>query len=75
MRNVYIYEFHNLFIFFMAVLIQLSLKSLSLELIFVACEGNFGASNGSIYTLKNNGDVEFIENVLRCCSVNRSVRK
>ena len=33
------------------------------ELIFVACEGNFGASNGSIYTLKNNGDVEFIENV------------
>ena len=33
------------------------------ELIFVACEGNFGASNGSIYTLKSSGDVEFIENV------------
>ena len=33
------------------------------ELIFVACEGNFGASNGSIYTLKSNGNVEFIDNV------------
>ena len=33
------------------------------ELIFVACEGNFGASNGSIYTIDNNGEVKHIQEI------------
>ena len=33
------------------------------ELIFVACEGNFGASNGSIHIIKPDGELDFVENV------------
>ncbi len=33
------------------------------EIIFVACEGNYGASNGSIYMINNDGDLNKIEEV------------
>ena len=33
------------------------------EIVFIACEGNFGASNGSIYMINNEGNIDFIENV------------
>jgi len=31
--------------------------------VFVACEGNFGASNGSVYMINNNRDIIQIEEV------------
>ena len=63
MRKVFIFISLTIYLFFNGCSNPASPKESITELIFVACEGNFGASNGSIYTLKNSGDVEFIENV------------
>ena len=35
----------------------------SKSFVFVACEGNFGASNGAIYYISNSGDISSVENV------------
>lgn len=63
MRKVFTFMSFTIYLFFNGCSNPASPKESMTELIFVACEGNFGASNGSIYTLKNSGDVEFIENV------------
>ena len=63
MRKVFTFMSFTIYLFFYGCSNPASPEESMTELIFVACEGNFGASNGSIYTLKSNGDVEFIENV------------
>jgi len=35
----------------------------SKSFVFVACEGNFGASNGSIYYISNSGDISSVQNI------------
>ena len=63
MRKVFTFMSYTIYLFFYGCSNPSSPEESMTELIFVACEGNFGASNGSIYTLKSSGDVEFIEDV------------
>ena len=63
MRKVFTFMSYTIYLFFYGCSNPSSPEESMTELIFVACEGNFGASNGSIYTLKTSGDVEFIEDV------------
>ena len=63
MRKVFTFMSFTTYLFFNGCSNPAAPEESMTELIFVACEGNFGASNGSIYTLKSSGDVEFIENV------------
>ena len=60
MRKVFTFMSFTIYLFFYGCSNPASPEESITELIFVACEGNFGASNGSIYTLKSSGDVEFI---------------
>ena len=56
----------NLFIFFIIIngcTDPISSDPKIEKLIFVACEGNFGASNGSINILNDNGDVTKVEEI------------